>query len=100
MISRMDMTRRAFLATASASLLQSAEPIIDIHQHTNYVGRTDEALVAHQRAMGITTYQKICHRLPPSIYAASSRLSGTPSMNCRSRKVPKAENAAGMMSPE
>jgi predicted TIM-barrel fold metal-dependent hydrolase len=35
--------------------MPGAEPIIDIHQHTNYVGRTDQALVAHQRAMGITT---------------------------------------------
>jgi len=30
------------------------EPVIDIHQHTNYSGRTDEQLVTHQRAMGIT----------------------------------------------
>ena len=30
-------------------------PIIDIHQHTNYHGRTDAQLVAHQRALGITT---------------------------------------------
>ena len=33
----------------------SAEPIIDIHQHTDYHGRTAEQLLAHQRAMGITT---------------------------------------------
>jgi predicted TIM-barrel fold metal-dependent hydrolase len=32
----------------------SAEPIIDIHQHTNYSGRTDEQLIAHQKAMGVT----------------------------------------------
>ena len=50
----MPISRRAFLATASAGLLQSAEPIIDIHQHTNYSGRTDEQLIAHQRTMGIT----------------------------------------------
>lgn len=31
------------------------EPIIDIHQHTNYLARADEDLVAHQRAMGVTT---------------------------------------------
>ncbi|MBU6400654.1 MAG: amidohydrolase [Verrucomicrobia bacterium] len=30
------------------------EPVIDVHQHTNYHGRTDEELVAHQRAMGVT----------------------------------------------
>ena len=32
-----------------------AEPIIDIHQHTNYTGRSDEQLLKHQRAMGVTT---------------------------------------------
>lgn len=32
-----------------------SEPIIDIHQHTDYTGRTNEELVAHQRALGITT---------------------------------------------
>lgn len=30
------------------------EPIIDIHQHTNYHGRTNEQMLAHQRAMGVT----------------------------------------------
>jgi predicted TIM-barrel fold metal-dependent hydrolase len=31
-----------------------AEPIIDIHQHVGYTGRSDAALIAHQRAMGAT----------------------------------------------
>jgi predicted TIM-barrel fold metal-dependent hydrolase len=31
------------------------EPIIDIHQHIHYHERTDEQLLAHQRAMGVTT---------------------------------------------
>ncbi len=31
-----------------------AEPIIDIHQHTHYHGRTDEDLIQHQKAMGAT----------------------------------------------
>lgn len=31
------------------------EPIIDVHQHTDYHGRTNEELLAHQRAMEITT---------------------------------------------
>lgn len=35
--------------------VQPADPIIDIHQHVGYTGRTDEALLAHQRALGITT---------------------------------------------
>ena len=51
---------------ASAAALVAAEPIIDIHQHTNYGGkrdaqwkqiglaRSDEQLRAHQKAMGIT----------------------------------------------
>ncbi len=30
------------------------EPIIDIHQHTNYLNRTDAELLAHQRAMGVS----------------------------------------------
>ena len=37
-----------------AALAQGAEPVLDIHQHTNYSGRTDDELIAHQRAMGIT----------------------------------------------
>lgn len=57
--------RRRFLATsltASAALLASrlpaadekaAEPIIDIHQHTNYHKRSNAQLIEHQRAMGI-----------------------------------------------
>ena len=53
------LPRRSFLAAASACLLSdssplyAAEAIIDIHQHTNYSGRTNEQLVAHQREMGI-----------------------------------------------
>jgi len=31
------------------------EPIIDIHQHVGYSNRPDEILLAHQRALGITT---------------------------------------------
>lgn len=70
------LSRRDFLArtaTVAATLplglhaaASPAEPIIDIHQHTNYGGRrdakfqqvgparTDAQLVSHQRAMGIT----------------------------------------------
>jgi predicted TIM-barrel fold metal-dependent hydrolase len=58
-------SRREFLASsAMAALGMSAcgvhgaaaepEPIIDIHQHTNYSFRTDDQLLAHQRAMGVT----------------------------------------------
>lgn len=38
-----------------STVLQDKEPVIDIHQHTNYSKRSDETLLAHQRAMGITT---------------------------------------------
>lgn len=54
------------LASSLASAAEPAEPIIDIHQHTNYGGprdanfnptgpaRSHEVLLAHQRAMGVT----------------------------------------------
>jgi predicted TIM-barrel fold metal-dependent hydrolase len=69
------LSRREFLLSSAAALAATqvgfgatapAEPIIDIHQHTNYGGkrdsgfnqilpaRTDEELVFHQRAMGAT----------------------------------------------
>ena len=58
-------TRRQFLAASGFALLgagagpdqagPAAEPIIDIHQHLNYSGRSDAALLAHQIAMGATT---------------------------------------------
>jgi predicted TIM-barrel fold metal-dependent hydrolase len=35
-------------------LFARPEPIIDIHQHTDYHGRTAEQLLSHQRAMGVT----------------------------------------------
>ena len=50
----MHITRRGFLAAASPALLPAAEPIIDLHQHTHYSGRTDADLLTHQRNMGIT----------------------------------------------
>jgi predicted TIM-barrel fold metal-dependent hydrolase len=55
------VSRRHFLLTtgfaAMAAPLRAAEPepVIDIHQHTNYLARTDEDLIAHQRTMGVTT---------------------------------------------
>lgn len=48
------LSRRAFLASAAAPLLSAAEIIIDIHQHTNYSGRSDDELVRHQRDMGVS----------------------------------------------
>jgi predicted TIM-barrel fold metal-dependent hydrolase len=50
------ITRRTFLIEAAFALQlpAAADPIIDIHQHTNYSGRSDEELIQHQRDMGIT----------------------------------------------
>ena len=57
-----DITRKEFIAACMAfgagrsRELDAGKPeeIIDIHQHTHYAGRTDETLIAHQRAMGVT----------------------------------------------
>jgi predicted TIM-barrel fold metal-dependent hydrolase len=61
-----DVSRRTFVTgsglallgvatEAGARLLFQADPVIDIHQHLNYSGRSDEALLSHQRTMGATT---------------------------------------------
>ena len=42
------------LSSSLCSDVAAAEPIIDIHQHTHYSGRSDADLIAHQRTMGIT----------------------------------------------
>ena len=63
------LSRREFLTVASAAVAgmaaggcstvggpsDNAEPIVDIHQHVGYSGRPDEVLLAHQRALGVTT---------------------------------------------
>lgn len=58
------LTRRNFLAATGSALVASqlssvsAEPkekIIDVHQHTNYTGRSNKQLITHQKALGITT---------------------------------------------
>src|ERR1035441_10586401 len=48
------LTRRSFFSLACAITARAAEPVIDLHQHTHYAGRTDEQLIAHQKTMGIT----------------------------------------------
>ena len=67
------ITRRHMLAGTAAALASSMvlaqtapstapasqpaappEPIIDIHQHTTYLGRSNEALLHHQKRMGVT----------------------------------------------
>lgn len=57
-ISRRDFVQRTGVVACAlgASQLDAAvskEPIIDIHQHTHYHGRSDQQMIAHQRAMGI-----------------------------------------------
>lgn len=63
------VSRRSFLQDATACLAgavvsrclpaaaapAAAEPIIDIHQHTNYAGRTNAQLLRHQEVLGVTT---------------------------------------------
>lgn len=59
------VNRREFLSLGCAALLSGCttlsqsrehpEPIIDIHQHTNYHGRSDADLLMHQKTMGVTT---------------------------------------------
>ena len=55
------LDRREFLmagiGVAAAPLLATAapsEPILDLHQHTLYAGRSGEQLIAHQRYHGVT----------------------------------------------
>ena len=61
------LRRRDFLQTASIGVMTTlggqclpaaedatVEPIIDIHQHLDYSGRTDEQLLVHQKKLGIT----------------------------------------------
>jgi predicted TIM-barrel fold metal-dependent hydrolase len=59
-------SRREFLGISTATLIgmgadggqqppAGAEPIIDIHQHVGYSGRPDAVLLAHQRALGVST---------------------------------------------
>lgn len=67
MSSHRELSRRQFLTLSASAVAASAlpislsaqpdpaEPIIDIHQHTDYAGRSHQQLLAHQRAMGITT---------------------------------------------
>src|ERR1700753_1588567 len=56
------INRREFLATTAATLAavtltakaETLPPLLDLHQHPNYVGRTDEQVVAHQEFHGVT----------------------------------------------
>ena len=63
-VAGLEPTRREFLRASGVALIgtaaagqagSGADPIIDIHQHLNYSGRSDAVLLAHQIAMGATT---------------------------------------------
>ncbi|MGH9328453.1 MAG: amidohydrolase family protein [Terriglobia bacterium] len=56
-----DLSRRKFLAAsagvAAVPLLPASvppEPILDLHQHTFYMGRSNQQLIAHQQYNGVT----------------------------------------------
>lgn len=63
----MPISRRTFLGAAAVAVAGCTHsqmattrpadqvPILDIHQHTGYSGRTDPQLLSHQRHMGIAT---------------------------------------------
>src|SRR5687768_15781770 len=58
--SRRDFLRTSALLAGVAFVGQrvragaAIEPIIDMHQHVQYSGRSDDALVSHQRTLGVT----------------------------------------------
>ena len=71
MLQRESVTRRQFIQSAACGFAGAAlwlrpegaaaqattaptEPIIDIHQHTTYLGRSNEALLHHQKRLGVT----------------------------------------------
>lgn len=84
------ISRRTFLSTACAAAAAAAEPagepVIDLHQHTHYHDRTDEDLIAHQKAMGIT----LTVLLPAgSKYGLAANCYGNDSVVALARKYPK-----------
>lgn len=83
------MQRRVFLLSTTAAAIAPAQesiPIIDIHQHTNYSKRTDEALVAHQRKMGIS---KTILLPAGSKYGLAAEAGGNDTVLAVAKKYPK-----------
>src|SRR5947209_19976534 len=81
------ISRRGFLAAAAALPLNAqAEPVIDIHQHTNYSGRTDDELIRHQRAMGIA---KTVLLPAGSKYGLAAGCGGNATVVALARRLPK-----------
>ncbi|MCW5982592.1 MAG: amidohydrolase [Bryobacteraceae bacterium] len=80
-----EISRRGFLAAAATSALGADEAVIDIHQHTNYAGRSDEDLVAHQRRMGIA---KTVLLPAGSKYGLDAKAGGNDTVMALSRRYP------------
>src|SRR5437868_5539872 len=84
-------SRRAFVASLASPLLaqtlaQAPEPVIDIHQHTNYSGRSDAELIAHQRDMGVA----VTVLLPAgSKYGLAAGAGGNDTVVAIARQYPK-----------
>jgi predicted TIM-barrel fold metal-dependent hydrolase len=91
------LSRRQFLAASAGAIVEAsfgppatgagapaaAEPIIDVHQHTNYSGRTDEQLIRHQQIMGATTTVL----LPAGrFYGLDAKCGGNDSVSALARK--------------
>ncbi|HEV2292807.1 MAG TPA: amidohydrolase family protein [Tepidisphaeraceae bacterium] len=49
-----ELVTEATTKPATTSRPAEPGPIIDVHQHTTYLGRSNERLIAHQRNMGVT----------------------------------------------
>ena len=92
------LSRRQFLAASAGILVEALlglpargaearpEPIIDIHQHTNYSGRTDEQLIRHQQILGATTTVL----LPAGrFYGLDAKCGGNDSVAALARKHPE-----------
>lgn len=86
------ISRRTFISAACSALVadhlvaqQVPVPVIDLHQHTNYLGRTDEALVEHQRRLGI---QKTVLLPAGSKYGLAADCGGNDTVMNLARKFP------------
>jgi predicted TIM-barrel fold metal-dependent hydrolase len=82
------ISRRGLLVSLASPLVaQTREPVIDIHQHTNYSGRSDAELIAHQRDMGVT----VTVLLPAgSKYGLAAGAGGNDTVVAIARQHPKA----------
>ena len=81
------VTRRSFVIGLAAPLLaQPHEPIIDIHQHTNYSGRSDEELITHQREMGVS---KTILLPAGSKYGLAAQAGGNDTVVALAHRLPK-----------